>query len=285
MTAPNPLKKKFASRQPTTGLWVTLESPTVTEIAVMLGFDFVVIDAEHGHLDFKEILEHIRATRNSTTVPLVRIQEIEQGLIKRVLDLGAGGILVPQIYAPDEVARAVRFAKYPPWGQRGVGGERATRWGLGLKADTVAANSETLVIPLMETVSAGKCIEEICDIPGVDAIQFGPADYSASAGSLGEWEGPGVAEQLLAIKDRIRARGLPCGILCRDSQDLQQRRDQGFQMLAVATDTGLLIRGLQNAQKTMALPRQTSATSAPTRRETSRDRAARRSKTERRPRR
>ena len=286
MTAPNPLKKKFASRQPTTGLWVTLESPTITEIAVMLGLDWVVIDAEHGHLDFKEILEHIRATRNSTTVPLVRIQEVEQGLIKRVLDLGAGGILVPQIYSPDEVARAVRFAKYPPWGQRGVGSERATRWGLGLKTDTVAANSETLVIPLMETVSAGQCIEEICDIPGVDAIQFGPADYSASAGSLGEWEGPGIAAQLLDIKDRIRARGLPCGILCRDSQDLLQRRDQGFQMLAVATDTGLLIRGLQNAQKTMALPRQATAKPAPSRRETSRDRTARRPiKPDRRPRR
>ncbi len=284
MTAPNPLKKKFASRQPTTGLWVTLESPTITEIAVTLGLDWVVIDAEHGHLDFKEILEHIRATRNSTTVPLVRIQEVEQGLIKRVLDLGAGGILVPQIYSPDEVARAVRFAKYPPWGQRGVGGERATRWGLGLKTDTVAANSETLVIPLMETVSAGKCIEEICDIPGVDAIQFGPADFSASAGSLGEWEGPGVAAQLLDIKDRIRARGLPCGILCRDSQDLLQRRDQGFQMLGLATDTGLLIRGIQNAQKTMALPRQLPSEATPSRRGTVRDRTIRRSKTERRPR-
>ena len=271
MTAPNPLKKKFASRQPTTGLWVTLESPTITEIAVTLGLDWVVIDAEHGHLDFKEILEHIRATRNSTTVPLVRIQEVEQGLIKRVLDLGAGGILVPQIYSPEEVARAVRFAKYPPWGQRGVGSERSTRWGLGMKTDTVAANSETLVIPLMETVSAGQCIEEICDIPGVDAIQFGPADYSASSGSLGEWEGPGVAAQLLDIKDRIRARGLPCGILCRDSQDLMQRRDQGFQMLGLATDTGLLIRGIQNAQKTMAIPRQPTAKLTP-----SGDRTARR---------
>ena len=76
----NSLKKKLASRQPTTGLWVTLESPTITEIAVMLGLDWVVIDAEHGHLDFKDILEHVRATRNSHTVPLVRIQEIEQGL-------------------------------------------------------------------------------------------------------------------------------------------------------------------------------------------------------------
>ncbi len=285
MTSPILLKKKFASRKPTTGLWVTLESPTITEIAVTLGLDFVVIDAEHGHLDFKEILEHIRVTRNSTTVPLVRIQEIEQGLIKRVLDLGAGGILVPQVHSAEEVQRAVRFAKYPPWGQRGVGSERATHWGMGLKSDTLIANSETLVIPLMETVSAGKCIEEICDIPGVDAIQFGPADYSASAGSLGNWEGPGVAAQLLDIKDRIRARGIPCGILCRDSAELLKRRDQGFQMLGLNSDTGLLIRGLQLALKTLTTPSQSLAEAPSPRRETSRDRAARRSKPDRRPRR
>jgi 2-keto-3-deoxy-L-rhamnonate aldolase RhmA len=275
-------EKKLAGRRPASGLWVTLESPTITEIAVTLGLDFVVIDAEHGHLDFKEILEHIRATRNSTTVPLVRIQEIEQGLIKRVFDLGAGGILIPQVHSPEEVQRAVRFAKYPPWGQRGVGSERAPHWGLGLKSDTLTANSETLVIPLMETVSAGKCIEAICDIPGVDAIQFGPADYSASTGSLGEWEGPGVADELLAIKDRIQARGIPCGILCRDSAELIKRRDQGFQMLGLNSDTGLLIRGLQHALKTLTAPRQPLVESSPSRRDTSRDRAARRSKTDRR---
>ena len=140
-TARNPLKKKLANRQTTCGLWVTLESPTITEIAVTLGLDWVVIDAEHGHLDFKELMEHIRATRNSDTAPLVRIQEVEQGLIKRVLDIGAAGIVVPQVFSADEVDQAIRFAKYPPWGVRGVGTERATRWGLGLKSDTLSANS------------------------------------------------------------------------------------------------------------------------------------------------
>lgn len=286
MTAPNPLKKKLMSNKPTTGLWVTLEAPTITEIAVTLGLDWVVIDAEHGHLDFKEILEHIRATRNSDTVPLVRIQEVEQGLIKRVLDLGAGGILVPQVYSPQEVERAVKFAKYPPWGVRGVSSERANRWGMGLKSDTLVANSETLVIPLMETVSAGQCIEEICDIPGVDAIQFGPADYSASVGSLGEWEGPGVASQLLDIKDRIHARGLPCGILCRDLTDLLRRRDQGFRMLGLGTDTGLLIRGMQQSVETLRDNTRTVAKSAAVPRESFRARSLRRpTKPDRQPRR
>ena len=288
MTSPNPLKKKFAARKPTTGLWVTLESPTITEIAVTLGLDFVVIDAEHGHLDFKEILEHIRATNNSDTVPLVRIQEVEQGLIKRVLDLGAGGIIVPQIYSPDEVEKAVTFAKYPPWGCRSVGGERATHWGLGLKSDTIQANFETLVIPIMETSSAGECIEQICKIPGVDAIQFGPADYSASAGSLGEWEGPGVAAKLIAIKDKIRRCGKPCGILCRDKADLQMRRDQGFTMLALGSDTGLLIKSLQGNLDALRDPTKTfvrrSVAAPAARREVPRDRTVRRpNKPDRRP--
>jgi 2-keto-3-deoxy-L-rhamnonate aldolase RhmA len=250
----NRLKQKLAAGQTTYGLWVTLEAPTLTEIAVLLGLDWVVIDAEHGHLDFKEILEHVRATRNSTTTPLVRIQEIEQGLIKRVLDIGAAGILVPQVYDADAVAQAVRFAKYPPWGIRGVGGERAVSWGMGLRSYTRVANQETMVIPLVETVAAGDAIASILDVPGVDAIQFGPADYSSSAGYLGEWEGPGVAERLLAIKDQIRARGVPCGIMATDLRNAELRREQGFRMIALGSDTGLLIRSLREAMQALNTP-------------------------------
>ena len=247
----NALKRKLAGGRAAHGLWVTLESPTITEIATVLGFDYVVIDAEHGHLDYKELLEHVRVTRHTETAALVRIPEIQQGLIKRVLDLGADGILVPQVYAADEVERAVRFAKYPPRGIRGLGGERATMWGMGVRECTARANAETMVIPLMETVPAGERIDALLDIPGVDAIQFGPADYSSSAGYLGEWEGPGVAERLLAIKDRIVARGVPCGVLARHPEDAKMRQDQGFRMIAAATDTGLLIRGATESLKAL----------------------------------
>ena len=248
----NLLKEKLRDGKGTTGLWVTLESASITEIAVELGFDWVVIDAEHGHLDFHEILQHVRATRNSTTTPLVRIQEIEQGLIKRVLDIGAAGILVPQVYGADEVERAVRFAKYPPRGIRGVGGERATRWGTAIAEYTAVANDETMVIPLMETVAAGDAIDAILDVPGVDAIQFGPADYCSSAGLLGQWDPPGIAERLIAIKDRIRSRGVPCGIMATDAKNAQLRRDQGFQMIGIGSDTALIIRSAREALRGLA---------------------------------
>ena len=203
MFAPtNHLKPRLARGDTTLGLWVTLESPSITEIAVTLGLDWVVIDTEHGSLDYKEVVEHIRVTRNSTTTPLVRIAETSPGIIKRVLDLGAQGIIVPQVNHAREVATAVRYAKYPPEGIRGVGGDRATLWGLGLEAQTTIANRETMVIPLIETVSAGRELGSILELPGVDAVYLGPADYSASAGFLGQWEGPGVAETLLGSRTR-----------------------------------------------------------------------------------
>jgi 2-keto-3-deoxy-L-rhamnonate aldolase RhmA len=241
----NSLKQRLAAGETAIGLWITLEAPTITEIAVTLGFDWVGIDAEHGHLGFREIQEHIRVCRNTACTPLVRIQEVQQGLIKRVLDIGAEGILVPQVYGPEEVARAVRFAKYPPWGIRGVGGERATSWNLDLAGYTAAANRETLVIPLMETTAAGEGIESILDVPGVDAIYFGPADYSSSAGYLGQWEAPEVVDRLQAIKARILARGVPCGISAGDPEAARKRREQGFRMICVGSDTGLLIKGAQ----------------------------------------
>src|SRR5213595_3255159 len=120
------LKQKLRGGQTTFGLWVTLEAPTITEIATHLGLDWICIDTEHGHLDFKEVVEHSRAASRSDVACLVRVQEIEQGVIKRVLDLGADGILVPQIRTAEEVERAVYFAKYPPRGFRGIGAERST---------------------------------------------------------------------------------------------------------------------------------------------------------------
>jgi 2-keto-3-deoxy-L-rhamnonate aldolase RhmA len=249
----NTLKRKLAEGRPTYGLWVTLEAPTITEIAVELGLDWVVIDAEHGHLDFKEILEHVRVTRNSATTPLVRIQEIEQGLIKRVLDLGAQGILAPQVRTAAEVELAVRFAKYPPWGVRGVGGERATGWGRTLRSSTASANEETLVIPLIETVEAGAAFGAILEVPGVDALFFGPADYSASAGYLGEWEGPGVAERLLELRKQAGERGIPCGVMSTSIRNAQERRDQGFRMVSIGPDTGLLIRAAVEALEALGV--------------------------------
>jgi 2-keto-3-deoxy-L-rhamnonate aldolase RhmA len=159
-----------------------------------------------------------------------------------VLDIGAEGILVPQVRNAEEVAQAVRFAKYPPQGVRGIGAERSTRWGSEIKSRTRTANRETIVIPLIENVEAERNIDAILEVPGVDAIFFGPADFSASAGFLGEWEGGDVAKRILAIKTKARARRISCGIVATSAKDGQMRKRQGFQMISVGMDAGLMMR-------------------------------------------
>src|SRR3989440_6136271 len=123
------LRKKLAADQPVYGLWVTLDSTSIAEMAAGLGVDWIVIDAEHGHLDWKEILEYVRATVRSDTVALVRVAELNGGLIKRVLDIGADGVVVPWVETAAQLRQAVAFAHYPPEGLRGIGAERATAWG------------------------------------------------------------------------------------------------------------------------------------------------------------
>jgi len=180
-------------------------------------------------------------------VALVRIAELNCGLIKRALDIGADGIVVPWIETAAQLRQAVNFANFPLQGVRGIGAERATAWGQCLTEHTCEANEHVLVVPVIETVTAGKNIKEICQVPGVELFFFGPVDYSASAGHRGQWEGPGVAAELLAIKDTIRAAGKHCGILGTSPENILERRQQGFQMLGLGIDSGLLLRGLHNA--------------------------------------
>src|SRR3954451_10972603 len=201
------LRRKLAADTPVFGLWVTLESPSVTEMAVALGLDWVVIDAEHGHLDWKEIVEHLRATVRSDTVALVRVAECNIGLIKRALDLGADGVVIPWIESAEQLREAVRFAHYPPDGVRGIGAERATCWGQCFVEHTAEANENVLVIPMIESVKGGRNIRELLRVDGVELFFFGPADYSSSAGFPGQWEGAGVADAILGIKDLVTAAG------------------------------------------------------------------------------
>src|SRR3989440_7902664 len=127
------LKQKLKNGEQTFGLWITLEAPTIAEIAVRMGLDWICIDTEHGHLDFREVMEHLRAARGTELTTLVRVAEVRQDLVKRALDMGADGVLLPLIRGGDELELGFQFARYPPRGRRGIGGERAVRWGLGMQ--------------------------------------------------------------------------------------------------------------------------------------------------------
>ena len=241
------LRQKLNQNEPIYGLWVTLESASITEMAVALGLDWVVIDAEHGHLDWKDINSHIRAALRSDTVVLVRIAERSTILSKRALDIGADGIIIPWMEKVEEVEEAVRDCRYPPEGRRGIGGERATAWGQCLSEHAAEANENVLIVPLIESIAAIPNVATMCEVDGIDLFFFGPADFSSTAGFRGQWEGPGVAEQILRLKETINAAGKHCGVVSTSTQNLTDRLDQGFRMLALGTDSGLLLRSLHQS--------------------------------------
>jgi 2-keto-3-deoxy-L-rhamnonate aldolase RhmA/quercetin dioxygenase-like cupin family protein len=248
-------RRKLSAGEPAYGLWITLESASLTELAVALGVDWVVVDAEHGNLDWKEIAEHIRAAVRSDTVVLVRIAERNTALAKRALDIGADGIVVPWMETAEQLEEAIRDCRYPPEGRRGIGGERATVWGQCLVEHTAEANEHVLVVPIIENVKAIPAVAAMCAVEGAEVFFFGPADFSASAGFRGQWEGPGVAEQILELKETIRKAGKHCGLLTTSTENLLERREQGFRMLGLGADTGLLLRALHQLLKAAGVDR------------------------------
>jgi len=241
------LREKLADGEAVYGLWVTLDSASVTEMAASLGLDWVVIDAEHGHLDWKEVVDHVRATVRSETVALVRVAELDRGLIKRALDVGADGVVVPWVETEGQLRQAVSFARYPPEGGRGIGAERATGWGECLAEHTSEANDHVLVVPIIETVRGAGEVGAMCGVEGVEIFFLGPADFSASAGFRGQWEGAGVGAQLEAVKEAVLKAGKQCGVVATGTGDLADRFAQGFRVLALGLDGGLLLRSLHES--------------------------------------
>ena len=258
------LRRKLAADTATFGLWVTLESPSITEMAVALGLDWVVIDAEHGHLDWKEIVEHLRATVRSETVALVRIAELNGGLIKRVLDIGADGVVIPWIETTDQLRQAVSWARYPVEGLRGIGAERATCWGQCFVEHTADANEHVLVVPIIESVKAVRQVPLLAQVEGAELFFFGPADFSSTAGYRGQWEGPGVADQILQMKDTLRRAGKNCGLIATNHENLIERQQQGFRMIGLGLDSGLLLRSLKASLAVVGRDRPMQASFMPT---------------------
>lgn len=246
----SPALKKFraalASGQSVFGLWITLESASITEIAVGLGLDWIVVDAEHGHLDWHDILEHVRATVRSETIVLVRVAENNASLIKRALDIGADGVVVPWVESVSDLQNALSAAKYPPAGRRGIGAERATCWGQCFREHAASANNDVLVVPLIESLEGLKNLPDMARLPETEVFFFGPADLSATAGHPGQWEGPGVAEAIRSGAQHLISAGKWIGVAATGEQDLKDRQKDGFQMLGLGLDAGLLIRELRH---------------------------------------
>lgn len=245
----NPLRARLKQGREAVGLWVTLESATATEVAAELGLDWVCVDMEHGSLDFRDVVHHLRAARGSDLAVLVRVPTASVDKIKRALDLGAHGILLPLIRDAAELEESMSHARYPLAGKRGLGHDRALRWGMAIEEYVATADSETMVIPVIETKEASENIASILDVRGLETIFFGPSDLSQSFGHRAVWEGPGIAEDILRIKALAARRDIASGIIGTNAEDVARRRAEGFKMICIGTDVGLLIRQIRSEMK------------------------------------
>ena len=226
------------------GSVVTLPSPSVVEMLADVGFDWVFIDMEHGPLDLLVTQGILQATGTSCA-GVVRVPGNDVVWIKRVLDLGCDGIIVPQVNTAAEAEYAVAAARYPPAGVRGVGAGRAQRYGRGIAEYVETATERIAVIVQVETVTAVKNVRDITAVPGLDGILIGPSDLSASMGLIGQVTHPSVVESIATVKSVCKERGTSLGIFAATAERAQDYLDQGFTLVAVGVDTLLLLGAAQ----------------------------------------
>lgn len=221
------------------GTMITLASPEVAEILALAGFDWLFVDAEHSPLD-PLTAQRILQGAGRETPCLVRLPSREEAGIKKALDAGAAGIIVPMVNSADQAAEVIRMARYAPQGARGVGVGRATGYGHDLAAHLAGANAETAVVLQAEHIQAVENIETIIQVPGIDAIFVGPYDLSASMGKIGQVADPDVLAAITHVTEACRQAGIPLGIFGASAEAVRPYIARGFTLIVAGVDTLML---------------------------------------------
>lgn len=243
------LKQKLASGA-VNGVMVLTNAPASVEMLGYAGFDYAIIDTEHGANDIAEVESMIRAAEVSGLTAMVRVTKNDPVYILRAMDVGARGVLVPQVNSAEEAERAVRAVKYCPRGDRGLAGiVRAARYGFQPLDKYIAdSNDNTLVIVQAEDIRAADALEEILAVDGVDGVLVGPADLSHSMAMPGRFDDPEFTRIVHSIVDRTVKSGKIAGMFCFDAAQAKYWRGLGVRLLCVGTDT-MMFAG---AARTMA---------------------------------
>jgi 2-keto-3-deoxy-L-rhamnonate aldolase RhmA len=243
----NRVKQLLKEGKPALGTWVTIGHPEVAEILSRQGFDWMLFDTEHSPLSIETIETLIQAMGASETVPLIRVAWNDPVMIKRALDIGSYGVVIPWVNSREDAVNAVKACRYPPEGIRGVGPRRAADYGERAIEYFERADKELLVVVQIETQKSIDSAEEIFSVPGIDAFLIGPADLSASLGIFGQWNHPRLEEAIQRVVRAAREAGIACGIVPLDLEDAKKRLKEGFQFISLGGDITYLIAGAQEA--------------------------------------
>jgi 2-keto-3-deoxy-L-rhamnonate aldolase RhmA len=240
----NTLKEKLRRKELTIGSWLTIGNEITAELMARQRFDWLVIDIEHSAIDLSMTQNMVRIIELSGCVPLVRVGDNDPALIKRVMDMGAHGVIVPMVNSVEEAKKAVAAVKYPPLGTRGVGLARAQGYGTQFENYKKWVNKDSIVIVQIEHVNAVRNFEKIVTTEGVDAFIVGPYDLSGSLGYPGNFTHPLVKENLNKVISQSKKLKINAGIhvIPPDYREVNKRIKEGYRFIALSLDTLLLAR-------------------------------------------
>ncbi len=246
------LRQAWSAGESTLGLWMTSNSPVVAEAVADSGFDYVNIDMQHGFADYAAVVEMLRALETGARASALtcRVPWNEPGIIGRVLDAGAMGVIIPMVNNVEQAERAVAACRYAPDGARSYGPIRAAR--VNGPDYHASANERVACIPMIETVEALGNLDAILDVPGIDAVYVGPADLSLTLGLAprGDHDDASFNDALVEIVASCDRRGIVAGI--HANPDIASKRlEQGFRMVTVTSDLQALEAGAATALRSV----------------------------------
>ena len=232
------LKNKLLEKKLTIGSWISMPHPSVIETMCTAGFDWLTIDMEHTATNLETCFNAIQVIQSKGIDALVRVPQNEEVVIKKVMDSGASGVIVPMIKSVEDAKRAVSYVKYPPSGIRGVGLYRAQGYGTSFEKYKKWVDKNSVVIIQIEHIDAVNDLENILDVEGIDGIIVGPYDLSASMGKPGEFESPDVVEAIERVIKigKMSDKSLGFHVIPSKAEALNEKIESGFNFLAFSLD-------------------------------------------------
>lgn len=231
------LKTKLKAGKKTAGAWAQIASPFTAEILSSAGFDWLMLDMEHGPGDFLTLVSQVHAMKGSGSVPLVRTPWNDFVAIKRILDAGAQGVLIPYVNTRAEAEQAVKACKYPPEGMRGVAGSpRAPGYGQNIGDYLQRANAEIFIMIAVETPEAVASLDEILQVEGLDGFFIGPMDLASSMGYFGDPSQLEVQDAIQTIEKKVLDAGKVLATTTGTWEGAQELFERGYQMLMLMAD-------------------------------------------------
>ena len=246
------LKQRIYNGETVHGCWLNMGSSISAEIVGNAGFDWVLIDLEHGVGSEPNLIYQLQALEGTGTTPIIRSESYDIARVKRILDMGAAGIMFPQIQDSNEAAQAISHMYYPPKGKRGLAKMiRATKYSVEFDNYLKSVEENLVGVIQIETLESLNHLDKIAAIDGVDVLFLGPADLSLALGIFGQWDHPKFIEAVDAISIAAKKADKAAGVLFFDVNQYDFYSDHGFRFLASGSDMVFISQGAQKLAKTL----------------------------------